>query len=149
MREENNHEIDGHRAAEALLVEKSIDAVICASDILAMGVSFTIEETVQSFVDTLYDDEYNAKYMAGIAFHGYSNNDMEDFESGPLYVEETYGGKTFFTDVSEGTWSLDFGRNLSYGLTNVVLGGVNCGMKTILYWNLALYDDGTGSWRRR
>ncbi|MBN9239126.1 MAG: glycoside hydrolase family 30 protein [Leifsonia sp.] len=97
-----------------------------------------------SYIDTVLGDPEAAKYTAGVAFHGYETEGIDVFGQGFQYVKDTYPGKmSMVTEITEGTWSRDFASNLSYALTNIVLGPLNYSSAGALYWNSVLYDDGT------
>lgn len=99
-----------------------------------------------SWIDTILGDPSAAKYVDGVAFHGYENEGLDVFGQGFQYVHDTYPDKqSLVTEITEGTWSRDFASNLSYSLTNVVLGPLNYWSSGAVYWNAVLYDDGTPS----
>jgi glucosylceramidase len=97
-----------------------------------------------SWIDTVLSDPDAAKYTAGVAFHGYETEGIDVFGQGFQYVHDNYPDKkSLVTEITEGTWSRDFASNLSYALTNIVLGPLNYSSTGAVYWNAALYDDGT------
>ena len=100
--------------------------------------------TATSFIDTILGDPEASKYTAGVAFHAYDSDGIDTFGQGFQYVHDSYPDKkSLVTEITEGTWSRDFASNLSYALTNVVLGPLGYSSTGALYWNAALYDDGT------
>ncbi len=97
-----------------------------------------------SWIDTVLGDPDAAKYVAGVAFHGYETEGIDVFGQGFQYVHDGYPGKkSLVTEITEGTWSRDFASNLSYSLANIVLGPLAYSSTGALYWNAVLYADGT------
>lgn len=104
----------------------------------------TINTTVDDYAEAILGDKDAAKYVAGMALHGYGTfQSADDFGQGFQVYNEKYDTKTFLTEIAEGTWSADFASNLSYSLENMMLTPLNYGSESTIYWNLALYDDGT------
>lgn len=102
------------------------------------------ESYAKGFIDNILGDPEAAKYTAGIAWHGYDGEGIEKFSEGLTYVEDNYPEmKSLVTEITEGLWNMDFASNLSYSLENVTLGPLNAHSTGALYWNAALYEDGS------
>ncbi|MFA9397584.1 MAG: glycoside hydrolase family 30 beta sandwich domain-containing protein [Clostridiaceae bacterium] len=102
-----------------------------------------IGDITKDFIDTVLGDKTAQKYVEGVAFHGYENDGLEDFVPGFSYVNDKYNKMSLVTEMTEGKWSVDFANNLSYSLTNVVLGPLNYYSAGTIYWNAVLYEDGS------
>lgn len=104
----------------------------------------TVCTTVDDYAEAILGDKDVAKYVEGVALHGYGTFDgAEEFAEGFKVYNEKYNTKTFLTEISEGIWSRDFASNISYSLEKMILTPFNYGSSSAVYWNLALYDDGT------
>ena len=104
----------------------------------------TVNTTVDDFAEEIFGNDDVAKYVDGIALHGYGTFQAADeFAEGFRVYNEKYDTKSFLTEIAEGTWSMDFASNLSYSLENMILTPLNFGSASAIYWNLALYNDGT------
>lgn len=104
----------------------------------------TVNTTVDDYAEAILGDKDVAKYVAGMALHGYGTfESADDFGQGFQVYNEQYDTKTFLTEIAEGTWSVDFASNLSYSLENMILTPLNYGSASTIYWNIVLYDDGT------
>lgn len=102
------------------------------------------ESYAKGFIDNILGDPDAAQYTAGVAWHGYDGEGIEKFSEGLSYVEENYPDmKSMVTEITEGLWNMDFASNLAYSLENVTLGPLNAHSTGALYWNAALYDDGS------
>ncbi|MBA4248354.1 MAG: hypothetical protein C0444_08685 [Microbacterium sp.] len=102
------------------------------------------EDYAKGFIDTILGDPEASKYTAGIAWHGYDGDGLEKFSEGLQHVEDNFPDKkSLITEITEGMWSMDFAGNLSYSLENIVLGPLNAHSTGALYWNAALFDDGS------
>lgn len=100
--------------------------------------------TVDDYAEEILGNKDVAQYVEGIALHGYGTFQAADeFAEGFSVYNEKYDTKSFMTEIAEGTWSMDFASNLSYSLENMILTPMNFGSAATIYWNLALYDDGT------
>lgn len=123
------------------LEDKGLETEILAYD---HNYDSMVNTTVDDYAKAIFEDDEASKYAKGIALHGYGTFSMaSDFAEGFKVYNEKYGIKSFLTEIAEGTWSMDFASNLSYSLENMVLTPLNYGSSGSMYWNLALYDDGT------
>ncbi|MEN2465473.1 glycoside hydrolase family 30 beta sandwich domain-containing protein [Ornithinibacillus sp. JPR2-1] len=85
----------------------------------------------------LRDEEANA-YTSGIAFHCYEG-DPESMSK----VHEAYPDKhIYLTECSGGDWSADFGDNLNWYMSNLIIGGPRNWAEAVLLWNIALDSNG-------
>lgn len=104
----------------------------------------TISSTVDDYAESIFGDKDVAQYVGGMALHGYGTfESADDFGVGFQVYNEAYDTKTFLTEIAEGTWSRDFASNISYSLEKMILTPINYGSTSTVYWNLALYEDGT------
>lgn len=129
-----------------LLGPRLEDAGFGDTKVLAYDFNYSAEweSYAKGFIDTILSDSEAAKYTAGIAWHGYDGDGIEKFTEGLTYVEENYPDKkSLVTEITEGLWNMDFASNLSYSLENVTLGPLNAHSTGALYWNAALYEDGS------
>jgi glucosylceramidase len=116
------------------------------TEVLAYDFNYSAEweSYAKGFIDTVLGDPEAAQYTAGVAWHGYDGDGIETFSEGLRYVEENYPGKkSLITEITEGLWNMDFAGNLSYALENIVLGPLNAHSNGALYWNAALFEDGS------
>ncbi|MEI5906244.1 glycoside hydrolase family 30 beta sandwich domain-containing protein [Bacillus spongiae] len=83
------------------------------------------------------NDEVAKSYIAGTAFHCYAGTpDQQSF------VQNAHPDKgIWFTECSGGEWSTDFGENLAWNMSNVVIGSTRNWAKSVLLWNLALDEN--------
>lgn len=103
-----------------------------------------ISTTVDDYAENILGNKDVAKYVEGMALHGYGTFDgADEFGEGFKTYNEKYNTKAFLTEIAEGTWSMDFASNISYSLEKMILTPLNFGSTSTVYWNLALYNDGT------
>ncbi|MGD6845181.1 glycoside hydrolase family 30 protein [Bacillus infantis] len=91
-----------------------------------------------NYASTLLADKETSKFIDGTAYHCYKGDpsSMSD-------VHEAFRHKSIYlTECSGGDWSKDFGSNLSWYMTNLLIGGTRNWAKTVLLWNLALDESG-------
>lgn len=122
------------------------DAGFGDTKVLAYDFNYSAEweSYAKGFIDTILSDPEAEQYTAGIAWHGYDGDGLEKFSEGLNYVEQNYPDKkSLVTEITEGLWNMDFASNLSYSLENVTLGPLNAHSTGALYWNAALYEDGS------
>ncbi|MGN7411037.1 glycoside hydrolase family 30 protein [Paenibacillus sp. SAF-068] len=83
-------------------------------------------------------DEQAAAYVDGSAFHCYAGDPSAMSE-----VHERFPDKhIYFTECSGGEWSPDFGENLSWQMSNLIIGAPRNWAKNVLLWNIALDSQG-------
>ncbi|WP_339239774.1 glycoside hydrolase family 30 beta sandwich domain-containing protein [Paenibacillus sp. FSL R5-0517] len=83
-------------------------------------------------------DEQAAAYIDGSAFHCYAGDPSAMSE-----VHERFPDKhIYFTECSGGEWSPDFGENLSWQMSNLIIGAPRNWAKNVLLWNIALDPQG-------
>jgi glucosylceramidase len=83
---------------------------------------------------TVLSDPSAAAFVDGVAFHCYGGD-----VSAQSRVHEQYPQKgIWFTECSGGGWATNFGDNLSWNITNLVVGNFRNWGKSVLLWNLAL-----------
>ncbi|MRI66244.1 beta-1,6-glucanase [Gracilibacillus thailandensis] len=90
------------------------------------------------YAKTVFNDEETSKYTSGIAFHCY-----EGQPETMTKVHEQFPGKDIYlTECSGGDWSPDFGNNLSWYMSNLIIGGPRNWARAVLLWNIALDNNG-------
>lgn len=76
-------------------------------------------------------------YIAGTAFHGYAGN-----VSAQLTLFAAHPDKDiYFTECSGGGWSPNFGNNLMWDTSTLIIKAVRNYAKTVVKWNLALDEN--------
>ena len=79
------------------------------------------------------------RYIDGAAFHGYAGN-----VSAQLKVHDAAPDKSlYFTESTGGNFATDFGSNLMWDMTNLLVGSTRDWARTVLKWNLVL-DEKNG-----
>ncbi|EFM10096.1 Glucan endo-1,6-beta-glucosidase [Paenibacillus curdlanolyticus YK9] len=83
---------------------------------------------------TILNDAQARGYVAGSAFHCYGGD-----VANQTNVHNAYPDKgIWFTECSGGEWSTDFGANLKWNMSNLMIGSIRNWAKSVLLWNLAL-----------
>ncbi|MEK3773721.1 glycoside hydrolase family 30 beta sandwich domain-containing protein [Paenibacillus sp. FSL K6-4396] len=83
-------------------------------------------------------DEQAAAHVDGTAFHCYAGDPSAMSE-----VHERFPDKNiYFTECSGGEWSPDFGENLNWQMSNLIIGAPRNWAKNVLLWNIALDRQG-------
>lgn len=139
--------MDEYQMARVIkLVGQELEKAGLETRILAYDHNYdsTVNTTVDDYAENILGDKEVAQYVEGMALHGYGNFDAaDDFGIGFQVYNEKYHTRTFLTEIAEGTWSRDFASNISYSLEKMILTPMNYGSASTIYWNLALYEDGT------
>lgn len=87
----------------------------------------------------LLKDKEASKYLAGTAFHCYAGE-----VSGQTKVHDAFPKKgIWFTECSGGNWSTDFGYNMKWNMSNLIIGATRNWAKSVILWNMAL-DENNG-----
>ncbi|WP_340389143.1 glycoside hydrolase family 30 beta sandwich domain-containing protein [Paenibacillus sp. FSL E2-0151] len=90
------------------------------------------------YTNKVLGDEQAAAYIDGSAFHCYAGDPSAMSE-----VHERFPDKNiYFTECSGGEWSPDFGENLSWQMSNLIIGAPRNWAKNVLLWNIALDPQG-------
>ncbi|WP_336758832.1 glycoside hydrolase family 30 protein [Paenibacillus sp. USHLN196] len=90
------------------------------------------------YTSKVLGDEQAAAYIDGSAFHCYAG-----VPSAMSEVHERFQDKNiYFTECSGGEWSPDFGENLSWQMSNLIIGAPRNWAKNVLLWNIALDPQG-------
>lgn len=95
-------------------------------------------EGASDYISTVFQNEDANKYAEGTAFHCYKgtpesmNQVHTNFPDKHIYLSECSGGE----------WNKDFGENLSWQMSNLIIGGPRNWAKTVLMWNIALDEKG-------
>lgn len=90
------------------------------------------------YVPALMSDPQAAKYINGIAFHGYSGN-----VSAQTTIHDAYPDKgIFFTEVTSTLANTNFAGDLMWDMQNLIVGGPRNWSKSVVRWNLALDQNG-------
>ncbi|NMO97583.1 beta-1,6-glucanase [Paenibacillus lemnae] len=90
------------------------------------------------YAEKVLDDEGANPYVDGTAFHCYEGDPSAMSE-----VHEAFPDKSvYFTECSGGEWSEGFGDNLSWQMSNLIIGAPRNWAKNVLMWNMALNPQG-------
>ncbi|MGF9697277.1 glycoside hydrolase family 30 protein [Paenibacillus sp. MABNR03] len=90
------------------------------------------------YTSSVLGDEAAAQYTDGSAFHCYEGDPASMSE-----VHDRFPDKNiYFTECSGGEWSPDFGENLSWQMSNLMIGAPRNWAKSVLLWNIALDPQG-------
>lgn len=95
-------------------------------------------EGASDYTSIVFQNEEANKYIDGTAFHCYKgtpesmNQVHTNFPDKHIYLSECSGGE----------WSEDFGENLSWQMSNLIIGGPRNWAKSVLMWNIALDEKG-------
>ncbi|WP_340400614.1 glycoside hydrolase family 30 beta sandwich domain-containing protein [Paenibacillus sp. FSL H8-0079] len=90
------------------------------------------------YTSEVLGDEQAADYIDGSAFHCYAGDPSAMSE-----VHDRFPDKhIYFTECSGGEWSPDFGENLSWQMSNLIIGAPRNWAKNVLLWNIALNPQG-------
>lgn len=101
-----------------------------------------LDEDLANFGLQLLADKNVRKNIAGIGFHGYEANGIQDFGRAFDKIHEEYPKTSlFFTEISSGNWSPNFENNFDWQMKNVVIPLPNKSAEMILMWNIALDED--------
>ncbi|MDN4525809.1 glycoside hydrolase family 30 protein [Fictibacillus fluitans] len=87
-----------------------------------------------SYASEILKDHEASTYTDGTAFHCYNGTPQAMSDVQQAFPEKNI----YFTECSGGKWSTDFGENLSWYMSNVIIGAPRNWAKTVLLWNLAL-----------
>ncbi|UPK44845.1 glycoside hydrolase family 30 protein [Paenibacillus pabuli] len=90
------------------------------------------------YTSKVLEDEQAAAYIDGSAFHCYAGDPSAMSE-----VHDRFPDKDiYFTECSGGEWSPDFGENLSWQMSTLMIGAPRNWAKNMLLWNIALDPQG-------
>jgi glucosylceramidase len=86
----------------------------------------------------LLHDQAANPYIDGSAFHCYAG-----IVSNQSLVHNVHPDKDiYFTECSGGGWQPNFGANLMWDMSNLLIGATRHWAKTVIKWNIALDQDG-------
>ncbi|MGZ7443069.1 glycoside hydrolase family 30 protein [Paenibacillus sp. TH7-28] len=92
----------------------------------------------EPYARTVLGEREANKYTEGTAYHCYSGEPDVMTE-----VHDAFPDKAiYFTECSGGSWSEDFGNNLSWLMSKLLIGATRNWSETVLLWNLALDPEG-------
>ncbi|UQZ37413.1 beta-1,6-glucanase [Paenibacillus sp. PK3_47] len=95
-------------------------------------------DIAESYVDSVLGNSQANDYTDGTAYHCYAGS-----PEAMSRVHEAYPDKAIYvTECSGGAWSEDFGGNLGWLMSKLIIGGPRNWAKTVLLWNLALDSEG-------
>lgn len=90
------------------------------------------------YTNQVLGDKQAATYIDGSAFHCYAGDPSAMSE-----VHDRFPDKSiYFTECSGGDWSPDFGENLSWQMSNLMIGAPRNWAQSVLLWNIALDPQG-------
>ncbi|SFU41904.1 glucosylceramidase [Pustulibacterium marinum] len=119
---------------QAAFIKNALGPVFAANDIDTKIIAYDHNFDETSYPLTVLADEDAAQYVSGSAFHAYAGE-----VSAMDNVHAAYPDKDlYFTEISGGEWSTDFGSNLKWYTRNILIGTTRNWSKTALFWNLAL-----------
>ncbi|WP_375540965.1 glycoside hydrolase family 30 protein [Paenibacillus tyrfis] len=91
-----------------------------------------------NYASTILGDSGASAYTDGTAYHCYGGS-----PSAMTTVHDAFPSKNiYFTECSGGEWSTDFGNNLSWNMSNLLIGSPRNWAKAVLLWNMALDPKG-------
>ncbi|MFC4402257.1 glycoside hydrolase family 30 protein [Gracilibacillus xinjiangensis] len=92
----------------------------------------------ENYSKNLLKDKETRKYVDGTAFHCY-----EGEPASMSSVHNSFPSKNIYlTECSGGDWSPDFGNNLNWYMSKLIIGAPRNWAKTVLFWNIALDQNG-------
>ena len=91
-----------------------------------------------SYPISLLADQQARKYLAGTAFHCYAGEPTAQTQVHDAAPDRG----VWFTECSGGSWSPDFGANLSWNARTLLIGALRNWSGSVLLWNLALDPSG-------
>jgi len=90
------------------------------------------------YIGSVLSEEAAASYIDGSAFHCYAGE-----PSAMTEVHDRFPDKNiYFTECSGGEWSPEFGDNLSWQMSNLMIGAPRNWATSVLLWNIALDPQG-------
>lgn len=90
------------------------------------------------YTEELFEDRRTAASVEGSAFHCYAGD-----PSAMTEVHDRHPDKMIYvTECSGGEWSPDFGTNLSWQMSNLIIGAARNWASSVLFWNIALDPQG-------
>jgi glucosylceramidase len=91
-----------------------------------------------NYATAVLSDTSARPYIDGSAFHGYAGK--VDAQS---KVHDAFPDKNiYFTESAGGDWAKDFGNNVMWDTSNLIIGATRNWACTVLKWNLALDEKG-------
>jgi glucosylceramidase len=87
-------------------------------------------------ITVLNNPEANA-YIAGSAFHAYAGDVSAQLQGVSAHPDKDI----YFTECSGGDWAPNFGDNLMWDTSTLIIKAVRYYAKTVVKWNLALDQD--------
>jgi glucosylceramidase len=91
------------------------------------------------YPNSVFSDAAARAIAAGSAFHGYGGSVDQQSTTHNAYPDKDI----WFTEISGGGWATDFGGNLRWNFSNIVIGTTRHWAKSVLLWNVAL-DQNAG-----
>lgn len=92
-----------------------------------------------NYATAVLSDPAARAYIDGSAFHAYAGKVEAQSK-----VHDAFPDKNiYFTESSGGDWAKDFGANLMWDTSNLIIGSTRHWARTVLKWNLAL-DEKNG-----
>lgn len=86
---------------------------------------------------TVLADTKARRYIAGTAFHGYAG----DVRAQAKILNAYPNKEIHFTESSGGEWATDFGDNIRWDITHLLVEATRYGARTVLKWNLVLDEN--------
>lgn len=135
--------LDGLQAAEIIkTIGKKSDEKKLGLKIMAYD--HNVDSAATDWMEEVLSDPIAAKYVTGIALHGYVENEYANTVDYGLEFSELFPNKEIYiTEITEHSGSNDFASNLSYAARWITLAPLNTGTSASLYWNYVLRGDGS------
>ncbi|AWB43519.1 beta-1,6-glucanase [Paenibacillus sp. CAA11] len=124
---------------QATFIRDSLGPAFKQNDISAkiIGYDHNWDQGVR-YADKLLSNEGARAYTDGTAYHCYAG---EPEAMSEVHAEHPDKG-IYFTECGGGDWNMNFGDNLSWEMSNLMIGAPRNWAKTVLMWNMALDDQG-------
>ncbi|MDQ2732005.1 MAG: glycosyl hydrolase [Armatimonadota bacterium] len=129
----------GMEPADEIRLVKLLGARFAAAKIKTKIVVWDHNWDMPEYPIQVYADAGARAFIDGAAFHGYAG-----VVSAQLKVHEAFPDKhLYFTESTGGDWATNFGSNLMWDMSNLLVGSTRDWAKTVLKWNLVL-DEKNG-----
>jgi glucosylceramidase len=126
-------------AEQAMFIRDYLGPAIARNNLVSKIIGFDHNwDIALSYIETLLEDRSTKGYTEGIGFHCYAGSPETMSE-----VHHRYPDKSIYlTECSGGAWNNNFGENLSWEMSNLMIGGPRNWAQAVLLWNMALDPDG-------
>jgi glucosylceramidase len=129
----------GMTPAEEIRLAKLVGARFQAAKIATKIVVWDHNWDHPEYPIQVLQDAVARRYIAGTAFHGYAGDVASQAKVHEAFPEKSL----YFTESTGGSFATNFGSNLIWDMTNLLVGSTRNWAKTVLKWNLVL-DEKNG-----